>query len=169
MTLIRKYLLWLVLATLAGIAGTLLVHARLPVRYVSSVQADVEPNLATLTIDWAPNMVTEQQVATSGVVLAGAARALGTTPTALAEDLSATVAGASATDGTANVLSISCVMPTALQAQRCAATASAAYMAFRNETTQSKAAREHDPMEVTLLTAATLPTAPGGPGTGRRT
>lgn len=164
MTLIRKYLVWLILATLAGIAGALLVHASLPVRYVSSVQTDVEPNLAALTIDWAPNMVTEQQVATSGVVLASAARALGTTPPALAEDLSATVSGTSATDGTANVLSISCAMPTAIDAQRCAAAGAAAYMAFRNETTQSKAVRKRDPIEVTLITAATLPTAPGGPG-----
>lgn len=164
MTLLRKHILWLILATMAGITGAVLVHASLPVRYVSTTQADVEPNLAALTIDWAPNMVTEQQVATSGVVLASAARALGTTPTDLAKDLSASVSGTSATGGTASVLSIRCAMPTAIRAQRCAAAAAAAYMAFRNDVTQPEATRKHDPMQVTLVTAATLPTARAGPG-----
>jgi Mrp family chromosome partitioning ATPase len=160
MTLLRRYVLWLTAATMAGILGALLIHVSLPVRYTSSAEVDVEPNIAALTIDYTPNMVTEQQVATSGVVLADAARALGTTPTALAKDLSATVSGTSATGGTANVLSINCAMPTATDAQRCAAAAAAAYMAFRNDVGQPKAARAHNPIRVTLVTAATLPTAP---------
>ncbi len=164
MTLLRKYALWLLLATLAGIAGAWLVYASLPVRYVSTAEVDVEPSAAAVAANWAPNIITEQQVATSGIVLAEAARAVGTTPDALAKDLSATVSGTSATGGTANVLSINCAMPTAIKAQRCAAAAAAAYMAFRNDAGQSKAARAHDPMNVTLVTAATLPAAPAGPG-----
>jgi polysaccharide biosynthesis transport protein len=162
MKLLRKYILWLIAATMAGIVGALLIHVSLPAHYVSTADVDVEPNIAALNIGYAPNMVTEQQVATSGVVLADAAHALGTTPSALMNDLSATVSGTSATGGTANVLSINCAMPTATSAQRCAAAAAAAYMAFRNDATQPKNVQAHDPIHVTLVTAATLPTAPAG-------
>lgn len=166
MTLLRKHIRWLVLATLAGIAGALLIHVSLPARYISTAEVDVEPNIAALTIDYTPNMVTEQQVATSGVVLANAAGALGTTPAALEKDLSAGVSGTDATGGTANVLSINCAMPTAVSAQRCAAAAAAAYMAFRNDAGQPKNTRAHDPMFVTLVTPATLPTTSSGLGLG---
>jgi succinoglycan biosynthesis transport protein ExoP len=157
MTLLRKNIVWLILATMAGVAGALLIHLSLPVRYVSVAEVDVEANIAALNVGYTPNMVTEQQVATSGVVLADAALSLGTTPTALAKDLSATVSGTSATGGTGNVLSISCAMPTAISAQRCAAAAAAAYMAFRNDANLPK-----NPISVTLVTPASLPTTTSG-------
>jgi Mrp family chromosome partitioning ATPase/capsular polysaccharide biosynthesis protein len=162
MKLLRKYILWLILATMAGIVGALLIHVSLPSHYVSTAEVDVEPNVAVLSAGYSPNIVTEQQVATSGVVLAAAARGLGTTPSALSENLSATVSGTSATGGTANVLSINCAMPTAASAQRCAAAAAAAYMAFRNDANQPKNTQAHDAMHVALVTPATLPTAPAG-------
>jgi polysaccharide biosynthesis transport protein len=164
MKLLRKYVLWLIAATLAGIAGAVLVHASLPAHYVSSAEVDVEPNIPALTIDYAPNMVTEQQIATSGIVLADAARALRTTPTALTKELSAAVSGTDATGGAANVLSINCSMSTAVSAQRCATVAAAAYTAFRNDTGQPVTTQAHDPMHVTLVTAATLPLKPAGSG-----
>ena len=123
MTLLRKYSLWLLLATLAGIAGAWLIYASLPVRYVSTAEVDIEPTAAAIAANWAPNMITEQQVATSGVVLTDVTRAIGIPPGTLAGDLSATVSGTSATGGTANVLSINCAMPTAIMAQRCSAAA----------------------------------------------
>ena len=162
MTLPRKYILWLIIATAAGVAGAFLIHVSLPVRYVSAAEVDVEPNAVAIAAGYSPNMVTEQQVATSGVVVADVARSLGTTPAALATKLSATVAGTSATGGIANVLSISCAMPTAVSAQRCAAAAAAAYMAFRNEANLPRNIRVHDLINVTLVTPATLPTAPAG-------
>jgi polysaccharide biosynthesis transport protein len=164
MKLLRKYVLWLIVATMAGIVGAVLIHLSLPVHYISAAEVDVEPNTAALTINYAPNMVTEQQVATSGVVLANAASALGTTSAALEKNLSASVSGTDATGGTANVLSINCAMSTAISAQRCAAAATDAYMAFRNDANQPKNTRAHDPMFVTLVTPATLPTAPTGVG-----
>lgn len=166
MTLLRKYALWLLLATLAGTAGAWLIHASFPVRYVSTAEVDVEPSAAAVAANWAPNMVTEQQVATSGIVLTDVARAIGTTPGSLSKDLSAAVLGTSATGSTANILSINCAMPTAIKAQRCSAAAAAAYMALRNDLRQSKTARAHDRMNVTLITTATLPAAPTGPGKG---
>jgi polysaccharide biosynthesis transport protein len=162
MTLLRKHIRWLVLAVLAGIVGALFIHVSVPARYLSAAEVDVEPNIPALTIDYAPNMVTEQQVATSGVVLADAARTLGTTSTALEKDLSATVSGTNATGGTANVLSINCSMPTPDSAQRCAAAVAAAYMAYRNDASQPARIRAHDPMLVTLVTPATLPTTSAG-------
>ena len=166
MTLLRKYALWLLLATLAGIAGAWLIYASLPVRYISSAEVDVEPSAAAIAANWAPNMITEQQVATSGIILTRVAPAIGTTPSSLAKDLSATVSGTTATGSTANILSINCAMPTAIEAQRCSAAAAAAYMALGNDTNQPKTVRAHDPMNVTLVTAATLPAAPTGPGKG---
>jgi polysaccharide biosynthesis transport protein len=142
MTVLRKHGLWLIVATLVGIAGAWLVAA--------------EPHVVALTTPIVPNMGTEAQVVTSGVVLASTAHALKVTERSLETDLSASVSG------TANVLSISCTIPTPAMARRCAAAASAAYVGFRNVTGGSKSAQAHDPLHVTLVTAATLPTAPAG-------
>ena len=50
MTLLRKYALWLILATAAGIAGAFLIHAALPASYISTAKVDVEPNVASLSL-----------------------------------------------------------------------------------------------------------------------
>ena len=162
MTLLRRHIGWLVLAMVAGIAGAMLIHVSIAPHYTSAAEVDVEPNMPALTIQYVPNMVTEQDVATSGVVLADAARALGTTSTELEKDLSATVSGTNATGGAANILSISCSMPTAPSAQRCAAAAATAYMAYRNEVGQAASTQKHDPLVVTLVTPAPLPTKAAG-------
>ena len=67
------------------------------------------------------------------------------------------------TSGTANVLSISCGMPTAVAAQHCAATAAASYVAFRDQVTSSATSQAHNPLNATLVTPASLPTAAAGP------
>ena len=162
MRLLRKHILWLVLATVAGMAGAFLIHHSVAASYVSTAEVDVEPNLPALVIPYTPNMVTEQDVATSGVVLDNAASALGTTSTALQKDLTAVVSGTNATGGTANVLSISCSMPTAAGAQRCAAAAANAYLDYRNDVNASAKTRAHDPMVVSLVTPANLPTTSAG-------
>lgn len=162
MRLLRKHVIWLVLAVVAGMAGAFLIHHSVAARYVSTAEVDVEPNLPALVIPYTPNMVTEQDVATSGVVLDNAASALGITSTALQKDLTAVVSGTNATGGTANVLSISCSMPTAVSAQRCAAAAANVYMAYRNDVNAPAKTRTHDPMIVTLVTPATLPTTSAG-------
>ena len=158
MTLLRKHGLWLVFATMAGIVGAWLIYASRPTVYLSTAQVDVEPHVVALTTPIVPNMGTEEQVATSGVVLASTARALGAKPRNLATDLSAKVTG------TANIMSINCTMPAAAAAQRCAAAAAAGYVAFRNQVGSSKIDQAHDPLHVTLVTAATLPASPAGPG-----
>ena len=156
MTVLRKHGLWLVLTMLAGVVAAGLFARSLPVRYTSTAQVDVESHVvpdATLVV---PNQATEKIVATSGVVVVNAARALGVDAGLLATHLSAAVSS------TSNILSISCSMPTPRSAQRCAAAAMAAYIAFRNLAASPKAVRAVDPLQATLVTAADLPLSPAG-------
>jgi len=156
MTVLRKHGLWLVLTTLAGVVAAGLFARSLPVHYSSTAQVDVESHVVPGATLVTPNQATEKIVATSGVVVVNAGRALGVDPGLLAPHLSAAVSS------TSNILSISCSMPTARQAQRCAAAAAAAYIAFRDLATSSKAARAADPLQATLVTAADLPAKPAG-------
>ena len=154
MTLLRRHGLWVLLATFAGIIGALLVYELRPIAYSSTAQVDVESHVVALP----PNMTTETQVATSGVVVTPTASVMGMSASSMRSHLSAKVTG------TANVLSISCTMPTPAAAQRCATAAAAAYISFRNMVGSPKAAQARNPLQVTLVTAASLPTAPAGPG-----
>jgi polysaccharide biosynthesis transport protein len=158
MTLLRKHGVWLMAAMLLGIVGASLLYTAKPVRYTSTSQVDVEAHVVANTTPVVPNMATEAQVATSGIVLFATARQLGILPDSMSGALSAKVSG------TANILSINCTMPTPTTAQRCASAAAAAYTQFRNDVTQSPIVRAHDPLVVTLVTVASMPTAPAGPG-----
>ena len=160
MTVLRKHGLWLIVAALAGSVGALLFYVARPVSYASTAQVDVEPNTSAPGTPVVPNMATEVQVATSGVVLDSTASAVHETPSEMAGQLSAK------TSGTANVLSISCKMPTAAAAQYCTATAAASYLAFRDQVTSSAISRARNPLSVTMVTPASLPTAAAGPGEG---
>lgn len=158
MTLLRRHGLWLVLALIAGIAGAYLVNSARPVAYGSTAQVDVESNVVAQTTPVQPNMTTETQVATSGVVVTSTAHAVGMSTGDLQPHLSAKVSG------TANILSITCTMPAPVAAQRCAGAAASAYIAFRNLASAAEPDRAHDPLHTTLVTAASLPAAPAGIG-----
>jgi capsular exopolysaccharide synthesis family protein len=158
MNLLRKHGLWLVIAALAGVVGAGLVYASRPTSYLSTAQVDVEPHIVALTTPVVPNMGTEEQVATSGTVLARTAQVVGMAPGSLNAHLGASVSG------TANILSINCTMPAPASAQHCAAAAAASYLAFRNELASSRSERAHDPLHVTLVTEANRPASPAGPG-----
>lgn len=168
MRLLRKHGMWVVLATMAGLAGALLVYAIRPASYISTAQVDVEPHLVESLSPVVPNMGTEEQVATSAVVLDGPARQLHMTYRTLVKHVAAAVTGSTATgstaSGTANVLTIRCTMPKAVEAQRCAAAAASSYIAFRDQEGDPVYARVHRPMIATLVTPATFPIAPAGPG-----
>ena len=157
MTLLRRHGLWLIVAMAVGIAGAWLYYSAAPHVFLSTAQVDVEPN-ATLGTPVTPNMATEQQVATSGLVEGRTAAALGVSAQSLSGELSAT------TTSTATVLSISCSRPDARAAQRCAQAAAAAYVGYRNELSSSKTVQARDPLHVMLVTPATLPVRPTGPG-----
>jgi putative peptidoglycan lipid II flippase len=156
MTALRKHGLWLVLTMLAGVVAVWLFVRAEPVHYASTAQVDVESHVVPGATLVTPNQATEKIVATSGVVVVNAARALGVNPGLLAPHLSAGVSS------TSNILSISCSMPAAAAAQRCAAAAAAAYIAFRDLSASPKAVRAADPLQATLVTAADLPLKPAG-------
>lgn len=156
MRLIQRHAVWLVLATLVGLAGAWVIVSLKPVAYTSTASVDVEPRVLTGSAPVIPNLVTEERVAASGAVLGTAAPKLGMTPTVLATHLSATV------PGTSTILQISCAMPSPAQAQQCASVVTAAYINFRNATGATAAAQAQDPTQVTLVSAANLPTSPTG-------
>jgi putative peptidoglycan lipid II flippase len=156
MTVLRRHGLWVVLAMVAGVAAAWVFARSLPVHYTSTAQVDVESHVVPNATLVTPNQATEKIVATSGVVVVDAARALGVDAGLLAPHLSAGVSS------TSNILSISCSMPTARAAQQCAAATATAYIAFRNLASSPKTVRAADPLQVTLVTPADRPTAPTG-------
>ena len=158
MTVIRRHALWLLLATIVGIVGASLIYATRPIAYSSTAQVDVESHPVPNAAPVAPNMTTETQVATSGVVVSSTARAVASTARSLQSHLTAKVTGA------ANVMSISCTMPTPAQAQHCASAAAAAYIGFRNLASGSASEQAQDPLHATLVTPASLPLARAGLG-----
>lgn len=158
MTLLRKQGLWLVFAVLAGVVAGWLVYAGKATAYASTAQVDIEAHVVQNTTPVQPNLATEKQVATSGVVVANTARSLGLKPADIAKALKAGVSG------TSNVLSITCTMPTVSTAERCAAAAAAAYINFRNQSTGSPGTQTHDPLHATLVTPASTPLSPAGLG-----
>jgi capsular exopolysaccharide synthesis family protein len=143
---------------IVGVVGASLIYAVRPIAYNSTAQVDVESHVGTNTALVPPNMTTETQVATSGVVVASTVRAIGSDAGSLRSHLSAKVTGA------ANVMSITCNMPTAAKAQQCAAAAAAAYVDFRNMASGGASEQAQDPLHVTLVTPASLPLAPAGLG-----
>jgi succinoglycan biosynthesis transport protein ExoP len=158
MRLLRKHGLWVVLATIACIAGAWLVGSKGPMQYTSAAQVDVEAHVFPNTVPVTPNLATEKAIATSGSVLARIAESLGETPDDLAAHLDVTEPAST------NILSIACTMPEAATAQRCATAAAQAYADFRNESESSKITRAHDPFIVTIVTVAPLPSTPSGTG-----
>jgi polysaccharide biosynthesis transport protein len=158
MTLLRRHGLWVIIATLAGIAGAWLYYTAQAGAYLATAQVDVESNPAIAAAAAGPNMATETQIATSGVVLRGAAAALGVTEQSLAGHLSAKVTS------TSTVLAISCTMHTPAAAQLCANAAAGAYIGLRNLSADTNSQQARDALHVALVTPATLPTKPAGVG-----
>lgn len=156
MRIIRKRAIWLVLATLVGLAGAWLAVSGRPVTYTSTAAVDVEPRIITGSTPVTPNLVTEERVATSGDVLGAAAPVLGMSPGDLSAHLAASV------PGTSTILLISCTMPSPTEARHCASVVTQTYINFRNETAATKSVQARDPLEVTLVSPATLPISPAG-------
>ena len=154
--MIRKHAIWVVLATLVGLAGAWLALSGQAVAYGSSAAVDVEPRIITGSVPVTPNLATEEKVATSGVVLDVAASILGVDTGHLSSLVTVSVSG------TSNVLSIGCTMPGPVEAQNCAGVVTKVYMNFRNETDAKKSVQSRDPLQVTLVSPAILPISPAG-------
>jgi succinoglycan biosynthesis transport protein ExoP len=148
---VRRYALWIVLATVACTIGGWVITARQPAQFTAAATVDVEANVIPGAAPVPPNLATEQQVATSGSVLSSAASTVGLSSSQL--HLSVTNKA-----GT-NILVIACSAGTATGAMSCANTVAAAYREYRNEDTSPAAVQARDPLHVTIVTAAPLPGA----------
>jgi capsular exopolysaccharide synthesis family protein len=154
--MLRRYGLWMVFALVACVVGAWFTGAHRPAEYSSAADVDVEAAPLPNTVPAAVNMTTEKEVASSGVVLAGAAPLAGMPAPVLAGHLTVSVPAG------ANVLSIGCTMPAPVAAERCATAVTKAYMNLRNETASPPKVQARDPLSVTLVTAAQRPSAPSG-------
>ena len=158
MRMLRKYGLWIVICTLACVAGAWAVSALRPVQYTATANVDVEAAAIPGALPTAVNTTTEKQVASSGVVLNQAAKTAGLTSQQLASHVAIGVPSG------ANVLTISCTTKDPVTAQRCATAVTKAYMGFRNDAGQPGNKAAHDALTVTLVTPAQLPSKPSGLG-----
>jgi capsular exopolysaccharide synthesis family protein len=158
MTLLRRHGLWVIIATVVGVAGAWLYHSAQPAAYTSTAQVDVEPNDIVGTPPVTVNMATEEQIATSGIVLSETANQIGVSPRVLQGELSAKASS------TSTVLSISCTRPNARDAQSCASIAYNVYLGYRNDLGLSKVAQARDPYRATLVTPPQIPASPAGVG-----
>lgn len=156
MSLLYRHGRLIMLAVIACAAGAWVIGAITPVQYASVVNLDVEAAVHPYTSSVPPNLPTEQQVATSGVVIAGVSKMFGLTPAELAKHLHVTNSA-----GT-NILSVKCTMPTATEAMTCAREAAKAYRDFRNYASSLPNVQATDPLHVTILTPATMPSEPSG-------
>lgn len=153
MSFLRKYALWIALATLACVLGSWVIASRQPVQFTASAAVDVEASVIPNVVPVTPNLATELQVVTSGSVLSTAASQLGTTTQQLQRHVSV-----SNRAGT-NILQISCSQPTATAAVSCANAVAVAYAAYRDDSGGSKTAQARDPLHATIVTYAPLPTS----------
>jgi polysaccharide biosynthesis transport protein len=158
MKLLRRHVVWLIVATFAGLAGAYLYHSAQPVVYTSTAKVDVEPNAVAGTAPVTPDMATEELVATSGLLVSRIAAAVNVPASTLTGKITATAST------TSTVLSISCTRPTAGAAQACAGDAASIYIFFRNLGGDTAAKQAKDPYNVTLVGPATLPSSPAGIG-----
>lgn len=145
--------LWIVLVTVAAVAATsaLVLHQTPQYVSVADVLVQAGPN-ATLQ----PDMGTEAGVAGSGAVLATASRSLHVPKAELANGLSVKE------PGTTFTLQVRYSNASPQVAQQRAQTIAAAYVAYRSSSRARHATQGSAPI-ATLITPASLPTAPSSP------
>jgi polysaccharide biosynthesis transport protein len=154
MKFLRRYAVWIFLATLACTIGAWEIASSQPVAYATAATLDVEATVAPGTTPVTPNAGTEVTVATSGVVVTAMNPSeFNMSAATLAKHLSA------ANPANTSILDITCTMPTPTAAQACANAAAVAYRDYRDETTKSARVRALDPLDVSIVTPAPYPSA----------
>jgi polysaccharide biosynthesis transport protein len=153
MSFLRRYALWIFLATVACTAGAREIADHQPVAFTATATVDVEATVIPGTTPTTPDAGTEVTVATSGVVVSSMSQSFGMSPVVLAKHLS--VANPAGT----NILEIACAMPTASAAQACANDDAVAYRDYRNDSASPAKVRALDPLHVSIVTFAPLPGA----------
>jgi polysaccharide biosynthesis transport protein len=152
MKFLRRYAIWIFLATLACTIGAWEIAAGQGATYATTSTVDVEATINPGTTPVTPDAGTEVAVATSGVVVSAMSPNFGMSPVTLAKHLSV------ANPANTNILEITCVMSTPSAAQACANGAATAYRNYRNEVTSSAKVRQLDPLHVSIVTFAAYPT-----------
>jgi polysaccharide biosynthesis transport protein len=153
MRFVRRYALWIVLATAACTIGAWGIAGHQPVTYTATATVGVSATTIQGTTTQPPNLATEEGIVASGVVVSGPARSFGMTIGVFDKHLSV------ANPANTNILQISCSMPTAVKARDCANAVAISFMNYSNEAGLSKKAQQKDQISVALLTRAPLPTS----------
>jgi capsular polysaccharide biosynthesis protein/Mrp family chromosome partitioning ATPase len=164
--ILRAHLVWILLMTAGVTAGAALYSFSRTSLYTSHADVVVQPRLFSASGQpLAPDMGTEQAVATSGAVVVRAAKALGVAPDALVKSLSVAV------PANTHVLRIGATSPVPAEAQVYAGALAAAYVDYWNEQQQAaleaSAAKTGTPAtaiaKTEIITAAGLPSTPSSP------
>jgi polysaccharide biosynthesis transport protein len=153
MRFVRRYLLWIVLATAACTIGAWGIAGHQPVTYTTTATVNVQGAEITNEVPVTPNLANEEVVATSGHVLQGPAQSFGMTNGELGKHLSVS------NPANTNILQISCSMPTAVKATRCANAVATSFVNYTNEAGAPKKTQLRDPLQATIITRAPLPTS----------
>jgi polysaccharide biosynthesis transport protein len=153
MSFLRRYFLWIALATAACTIGAWGIAGHQPVTYSTSATVNVQAGIIQGVTVGAPNLATEEAVATSGNVVNGPAKSFHMTGGALAKHLSVS------NPANTQILQIACSMPTAKAATRCANAVATSFANYSNEVGLPKKAQQKDQVQVSLLTRAPLPTS----------
>jgi polysaccharide biosynthesis transport protein len=152
MKFLRRYAVWIFLATLACTVGAWAIASSQRVEYSTAATVDVEATINPGTTPVTPDAGTEVAVATSGVVVSAMKPDFGMSPATLAGHLSVS------NPANTSILNINCTMPTQPAAQQCANAAATAYSNYRNDVTTSPKVRALDPLHVSFVTHAAFPT-----------
>ena len=155
---------WIIIVTFAAVAAAgAFAHSQRPY-YKSEAVVSVQPAPVAASSGSPPNMATEEGVVTSATVLTKASTALGVPRAVLAEGLTVSV------PGTTTLLEITYTDPVPRVAQQRAQAIAEAYVSYRSprsaktrHTGSANSAALGATPTATLLTPASLPTAPAGP------
>src|SRR5207302_4069398 len=161
---LMAHLRWILVITLLVVGGAaVLAHSQTP-QYKAQADVNVYFTTADPSALQGPNMVTEKEIVSSGVVLAKASKLLGVPPQVLRQGLFVSVPASSA------ILEIGYSDPVPLVAQTRAQVIAQAYVAYRTpnsppagSTKSGNASASSNQLRATLITSAVLPTSPSSP------
>ena len=146
---------WVLLATVACVAGAWFVAQAMTASYLSQASIILESRVSANTTPVAPAMGTEKQIVNSGVIVDSAAGVLGLSSETLKKRLDVSV------PPDANILNIACHAASPEEATRCARVVAGFYIDYRNGVTgPARSTTTPSTIKATLVTDAALPSMP---------
>jgi polysaccharide biosynthesis transport protein len=153
MRFVRRYLLWIVLATAACTIGAWGIAGHQPVTYSTSATVNVQGAEIANEPPITPNLANEEVVVASSIVVSGPAKSFGMTVGEFDKHLSVS------NPANTQILQIACTMKTAPAATRCANAVATSYARYRDDFGQPKKTVAKDPYAVSVISRAPLPTS----------